>query len=436
MTYIVAYTIISSLALPVCFPGTPLEGCFRKKKGDLVIEVLGNEIMFKPESLAALRAKDAPALRVSYSELKEQYETVLDERERAETQFKEERLYAEKKFEDERASTNKKLERMREKNHDLQVALDAADAKAASVSKFGLELEQAKSKIAELQAARKQEVANSKALQSELAEAQRRMQELDDARSTAVAENRRLNGFRDTIQELHDSTTEAFRNVDALGDSSDLLDMEPVNDDEMALDLGQNPPAPLPNSTLTVEEPAKGDAAEEGPDSPLIAGFETPNPDHDVESKAEVPEEPEPSPPPTQAPAPTPKGAYLAELEASQDDNKPPVDSTIPIDPFLAAAQCQKRDASAADLASDPNTEPVRQENWVTRLEGMACQSPPGGPERKKPRLDLFGRASQEPASFAEVQPAVTKDPAIHDASTAKQPEWREERRDVSSDEY
>ena len=407
--------------------------------------------MFQPESLVSLREKDAPALRVSYSEIKEQYETVLDER----------------------AAANKKLERMQQKNHDLQVALDAADEKAASVSRPGLslELEQAKSKTAELHAALKDEVAKSKAAQSEL-EATRSelkasrdcVRDLDSQISTVVAKNDILKVFRDRI--VH-----ALDEFDGVGDDSDPQTTGPRLPDPSS--LNPNPPVHPPDSTLTVNQPAKADPAEEGPDSPLVAEFETSNPDHDVEPKAEVPEEPEPSPPPTQAPAPTPKGAYLAqprisvpnhaiasrtsswgptprqwmtikqqedfkdqlaELEASQDDNKPPVDSTIPVDPFLAAAQRQKRDASAADLASDPNKEPVRQENWVTHLEGLACQSPPGGPERKKPRLNLSGRASQEPASFAEVQPSVVEDPSIHDASTAKPPEWREERRDVSSD--
>lgn len=148
---------------------------------------------FKPESLATLREKDASALRAAYGVIKEQYETVLDER----------------------GVADKKFERMRQTNHDLRAELDAADQKAASVSSPvpSLELEQAKSKIADLNAALKDEVAKSKSTQSDLEatrlvlkDAEHSLQESLDAlrdialeRSAAISQNDRAKVFRDSV---------------------------------------------------------------------------------------------------------------------------------------------------------------------------------------------------------------------------------------------
>ncbi|KAI4106729.1 MAG: hypothetical protein LQ339_002920 [Xanthoria mediterranea] len=328
-------------------------------------------MVFKPESLVTLREKDASALRAAYCEIKEQYETVLDERDRA----------------------NKKLERMRQNNRDLQTAFDAADQKVASVSRPGLslEFEQGKSKIAELQAALKQEVARSKATQSELeatgSELEAKRSELEASRdcvrdlegelSTVVAKNSKAKVFRDRI--MH-----ALAEFDAFGDAPDSIS---------------------------------------GPES-------------DVEPEAVVPkEEPESSPQPIQAPAPTPKGAYLAqpripvpmhaiasltrswgptprqwmtikqqedfkdqlvELEASMHDtnlldatksgvsavnNVVPANPTPRISALPAATPSRKRDAS------DANMELITQEDIEMGLEELPRESTPQEPERKKPRL-------------------------------------------------
>ncbi|KAI4207990.1 MAG: hypothetical protein LQ349_009793, partial [Xanthoria aureola] len=253
-------------------------------------------MVFKPESLVTLREKDASALRAAYGEIKEQYEAVLDKRDHA----------------------NKNLERMRQKYRDLQTALDAADQKAASVSRpgFSLEFEQGKSKIAELQAALKQEVARSKATQSELEATRPELEEsrdcvrdLDNQLSTVVAENNKFKVFRDRI--VH-----ALDDFDAFGDGTNSQTTGPRLPGHSSRDT--NPPAHPPYSTLTVEEQAKGHAAEEVAGPALEAEYESLDMEYDVEPEAVVPkEEPESSPQPIQAPAPTPKGAYLAQPRIS-----------------------------------------------------------------------------------------------------------------------
>ncbi|KAI4219615.1 MAG: hypothetical protein L6R36_008195 [Xanthoria steineri] len=333
---------------------------------------------FKPESLVTLRAKDAPALRTAYSEMQEQYETVLDERDRA----------------------NKKLERMRQDNRDLQAALDAADQKAASVSRpgFSLELEQAKSKIAELQAARKQEVARSKATQSELEATQ---SELEATGSELEAKRSELEASRDCVRDLKG---------------------------ELSTVVAKNSKAKVFRDRI-MHALAEFDAFGDAPDP--ISG-----PESDVEPEAVVPkEEPKSSPQPIQAPAPTPKGAYLAqpripvpmhaiasltsswgptprqwmtikqqedfkdqliELEASMHDinlldatksgvsavkNVVPANPTPRISALPAATQSRKRDTSNA------NMELITQEDIEMRLDELPRESTPQEPELKKPRL-------------------------------------------------
>ena len=71
----------------------------------------------------------------------------------------------------------------------------------------------------------------------------------------------------------------------------------------------------------------------------------------------------------------------MAELEAANDDNEPPVDTLISGDPSSAVAERRKRDGSDADM------ELIAQEDVELGLEEMPRQPTPEEPERKKPRL-------------------------------------------------
>ncbi|KAL8893639.1 MAG: hypothetical protein Q9192_005070 [Flavoplaca navasiana] len=95
---------------------------------------------YQPDSPAALRAKDAPALRVLYRRLAAHYETVVDERDEAD-----------KRLRNERERAQRTLDRKQVRIRELESELRARDRASVPVERSGNEIEQAKSKIAELE---------------------------------------------------------------------------------------------------------------------------------------------------------------------------------------------------------------------------------------------------------------------------------------------
>ncbi|KAL9625924.1 MAG: hypothetical protein Q9204_007725 [Flavoplaca sp. TL-2023a] len=173
---------------------------------------------YQPDSPAALRAKDAPALRASYRRLAAHYETVVDEREEAD-----------KRLRNERERAQRMLDRKQARIRELESQLRAQNRASVPVERSGNESEQAKSKIAELEERLDELTGVLADTRSELQVSQDKTRHFKDMVSRYVAENEALKTCREAVRQAHNMMATALVQVkDAFGGR--YYDDPPVDD--------------------------------------------------------------------------------------------------------------------------------------------------------------------------------------------------------------
>ncbi|KAI4270042.1 MAG: hypothetical protein LQ337_006920 [Flavoplaca oasis] len=162
---------------------------------------------YQPDSPAALRAKDAPALRASYRRLAAHYDTVVDERDEAD-----------KRLRIERERAQRMLDRKQVRIRELESELRARDRESVPVEKSDTEIEQAKSKIADLEERLDKLTGVLADTRYELQVSQDETQLSKDMVSRYAAENEVWWTCRESVRQAHNMMATALVQVkDAFG---------------------------------------------------------------------------------------------------------------------------------------------------------------------------------------------------------------------------
>ena len=173
---------------------------------------------YQPDSPAALRAKDASALRVSYRRLTAHYEIVVDERDEAGKRLRHERVRAQRM-----------LDRKQMKIRELESELRTRDRASVPVERSGGEMEQAKSKIAGLEERMEELTGVLAGTRRELQVSQDETRLSKDMVSRYIAENEALKTCREAVRQVHNTMATALVRVkDAFGGR--YADDPPVDD--------------------------------------------------------------------------------------------------------------------------------------------------------------------------------------------------------------
>ncbi|KAL8978319.1 MAG: hypothetical protein Q9205_006063 [Flavoplaca limonia] len=173
---------------------------------------------YQPDSSAALRAKDASALRASYRRLAAHYDTMVDERDEAD-----------KRLRIERERAQRMLDRKQVRIRELESELRKRDLDRVPVERSGNEIEQAKSKIAELEERLDELTGVLADTQSQLQVSQDETRHFKDMVSSYVAENEALKTCREAVRQAHNMMATALVQVkDAFGGR--YYDDPPVDD--------------------------------------------------------------------------------------------------------------------------------------------------------------------------------------------------------------
>ena len=173
---------------------------------------------YQPDSPAALRAKYASALRVSYRRLAAHYETVVDERDEAD-----------KKLRNERERAQRMLDRKQMRIRELESELRTRDRQSVPVERLGGEMEQAKSKIAQLEERLDELTGVLADTQQALQVSQDETRHFKDMVSRYVAETEALKTCREAVRQSHNMMATALVRVkDAFGGR--YADDPPVDD--------------------------------------------------------------------------------------------------------------------------------------------------------------------------------------------------------------
>ncbi|KAL9038560.1 MAG: hypothetical protein Q9180_003060 [Flavoplaca navasiana] len=162
---------------------------------------------YQPDTPAALRAKDAPALRASYRRLAAHYGTVVDERHEAD-----------KRLRSERERAQRILDRKQVRIRELESELRARDRASLPVESSGTEIEQAKSKIADLEKRLAELTGVLADTRSELQVSRDETQLSKDMVSRYAAENEVWWTCRESVRQAHNMMATALVQVkDAFG---------------------------------------------------------------------------------------------------------------------------------------------------------------------------------------------------------------------------